>query len=80
MASNQHSPVRQRYFDSTDPHALCELAALRLDAVQVLLKVLLDETSPDEGSRVPRHTLSAAYALLCEAGNLYRRAFIKLSS
>ncbi|MFN9529654.1 MAG: hypothetical protein ACK561_09920 [Pseudomonadaceae bacterium] len=60
MTELRTTSSRQRYLDAADPHALCELASLRLEAVQSLIKVLLDEQTPGDASRVPRHTLSAA--------------------
>jgi len=60
------------------PAALCDLASLRMGAVQALIKVLIDESEVHSSPRVPRHTLSAASALLTEADKLYREAFARL--
>lgn len=78
MTDRPTSLHRHHRLDRTDPHALCELAYLRLEAVQALIKVLLDEQPPGDASRVPRHTLAAASALLTEAAALYLRAMTRL--
>jgi hypothetical protein len=78
MTDRLTSSPRQRYLAAADPHALCELASLRLEAVQALIKVLLDEQPPGDASRGPRHTLAAASALLSEAATLYLRALARL--
>ena len=57
-----------------DPHTLCELASLRLESVQALIKVLLEEQPPDDATRIPRQTLATASQLLGDAAALYRRA------
>ncbi|MBS7662120.1 hypothetical protein I0D00_09240 [Pseudomonas lalucatii] len=62
------------------PAALCDLASLRMGAVQALIKVLIDESEVHSSPRVPRHTLSAANALLTEADKLYREAFARLDA
>ena len=78
MTELRATSSRQPHLDTADPHALCELASLRLEAVQALIKVLLDEQTPGDASCVPKHTLSAANALLTEVNSLYRRAVVKL--
>ena len=67
-------PPRLSYLHSAEPAQLCEIASLRLDAVQALFHVLLQESHPG-GPRLSPHTLACAHALLGEAGALYQRAF-----
>ncbi|MGP0172289.1 hypothetical protein ACSVIJ_10420 [Pseudomonas sp. NCHU5208] len=57
-----------------DPQTLCELASLRLESVQALIKVLIEEQPPKDAARIPRHTLATASRLLGDAAALYRRA------
>lgn len=67
-------PLRLGYLDVADSKQLCEVASLRLEAVQALIGLLLRE-NPPEYVRLPCHTLSSAQALLTEVDALYRRAF-----
>ncbi len=62
-----------------DPHTLCELASLRLESVQALIEVLIEERPPDNATRIPRHTLATASKLLGDAAALYQRAVRGLS-